>query len=49
MTIWAAPAMEAGISNHVWMLEEIVDLAFSYYYAPKCSGAYRPVKRKRHA
>jgi hypothetical protein len=26
MTLWVTPAMEAGIADHVWALEEIASL-----------------------
>jgi hypothetical protein len=31
-TLRVMPAMEAGISNHVWTLEEIVNFGHQYIY-----------------
>jgi len=35
------PAMAAGLSDHVWSLEEIVMMADSYAPAPKPRGPYK--------
>ncbi len=36
-----SPAMEAGVANHVWELEEIVDLADWNLPSPKALGVGR--------
>lgn len=40
------PAMEAGITNHVWSLEEVIDLAYKNE-AAKPRGAYKNTKLTR--
>jgi hypothetical protein len=43
-TLRIAPSMAAGLSDHVWTLEEIVMMAESYAPASKLRGPYK----KRH-
>jgi hypothetical protein len=40
-TLRITPAMAAGLSDHVWSLEEIVQMADSYAPAPKPRGPYK--------
>jgi hypothetical protein len=39
------PAMAAGVTGHVWSIEEIAALADAAYAAPKTRGPYK--KRAR--
>jgi len=40
-TLRITPSMAAGLSNHVWSLEEIVMMADSYAPAPVKRGPYK--------
>jgi len=40
-TLRITPSMAAGLSDHVWSLEEIVMMAGSYVPAPKPRGPYK--------
>jgi hypothetical protein len=40
-TLRITPSMAAGLSDHVWSLEEIVMMADSYAPAPKPRGPYK--------
>jgi hypothetical protein len=40
-TLRITPSMAAGLSDHVWSLEEIVQMADSYAPAPKPRGPYK--------
>ena len=40
-TLRITPAMAAGLSDHVWTLEEIAMMADSYAPAPKPRGPYK--------
>ena len=41
-TLRITPSMAAGLSNHVWSLEEIIMMADRYAPAPKPRGPYKP-------
>jgi hypothetical protein len=43
-TLRITPAMAAGLSDHVWSLEEIVMMADSYAPAPAKRGPYKRQK-----
>ena len=45
-TLRVTPAMQSGLSDHVWSLEEIVMMADSYMPKPEKRGPYkkRPVR-----
>ena len=40
-TLRCTPAMEAGVSDHVWSLEEIIQMADGYTPQPGKRGAYK--------
>jgi hypothetical protein len=40
-TLRITPSMAAGLSDHVWTLEEIVTMADRYAPAPKPRGSYK--------
>ena len=40
-TLRVTPAMEAGIEDHVWSMEQIVEMIDSYAPAPKKRGPYK--------
>ena len=42
-TLRVTPAMESGLSEHVWSLEEIINMAEAYMPKPKKRGPYRKV------
>ena len=40
-TLRVTPAMEAGVSDHVWSIEEILDMADSFLPKPRKRGPYK--------
>jgi hypothetical protein len=40
-TLRITPSMAAGLSDHIWSLEEIVTMADSYAPAPAKRGPYK--------
>ena len=40
-TLRVTPAMEAGVSDHVWSIEEIIEMVDSFLSKPGKRGPYK--------